>query len=122
VPVPGGVPVNYCSWASHHLPDVWDEPEVFRPERFTPGNREQIPKGAYIPFGGGSRTCIGMRFGQAEIAVIAGRLLERFRLDVTPGYRMDIRQMPTISPKRGLPVVPRSAEGGPARSRRALAA
>jgi hypothetical protein len=24
VPVPGGVPVNYCSWASHHLPDVWD--------------------------------------------------------------------------------------------------
>ncbi len=27
VPVPGGVPVNYCSWASHHLPDVWDEPE-----------------------------------------------------------------------------------------------
>ena len=55
-------------------------------------------------------------------AVIAGRLLERFRLDVTPGYRMDIRQMPTISPKHGLPVVPRSAEGGPARSRPALAA
>jgi hypothetical protein len=54
--------------------------------------------------------------------VIAGRLLERFRLDVTPGYRMEIRQMPTISPKHGLPVVPRSAEGGPARSRPALAA
>jgi cytochrome P450 len=122
VPVPGGVPVNYCSWASHHLPDVWDEPEAFRPERFAPGNRERIPKGAYVPFGGGSRTCIGMRFGQAEIAVIAGRLLERFRLEVTPGYRLEIRQMPTISPKHGLPVVARSAEGGPARSRPALAA
>jgi cytochrome P450 len=122
VPVPGGIPVNYCSWASHHLPDVWDEPEAFRPERFAPGNRERIPKGAYIPFGGGSRTCIGMRFGQAEIAVIAGRLLERFRLDVTPGYRMVTRQMPTISPTHGLPVVARSAEGGPARSRPALAA
>src|SRR5215210_765070 len=40
VPVPGGVPVNYSSWASHRLPDVWEEPEAFRPERFAPGNRE----------------------------------------------------------------------------------
>ncbi|MDQ1702262.1 MAG: hypothetical protein QOF57_1514, partial [Frankiaceae bacterium] len=48
VTVPGGVPVLYCSWASHMLPDVWDEPDAFRPERFAPGNREQIPKGAYV--------------------------------------------------------------------------
>jgi cytochrome P450 len=109
VRVPGGVPVNYCSWASHHLPDVWDEPEAFRPGRFAPGRRELIPKGAYVPFGGGSRTCIGMRFGQAEIDVIATRILERFRLDLVPGYRLEIRQMPTISPKHGLPVVPRTA-------------
>jgi cytochrome P450 len=109
VPVPGGVPVNYCSWASHRLPDVWDEPDAFRPERFAPGNREQIPKGAYVPFGGGSRTCIGMRFGQAEIGVIAGRMLERFRLGVDPGYRLRIRQMPTIGPRDGMPVTVRAA-------------
>lgn len=108
VRVPGGVPVNYCSWASHHLPDVWEDAEAFRPERFAPGRRELIPKGAYVPFGGGSRTCIGMRFGQAEIDVIATRILERFRLELAPGYRMEIRQMPTISPKHGLPVVPRA--------------
>jgi cytochrome P450 len=107
--IPGGVPVEYCSWASHHLPDVWDDPWAFRPERFAPGNRERIPKGAYVPFGGGSRTCIGMRFGQAEIAVIAARILERFRLDVEPGYELTIRQMPTIGPKGGLPVRVRSA-------------
>ena len=122
VAVPGGVPVNYCSWASHHLPDVWDEPEVFRPQRFAPGSRERIPKGAYVPFGGGSRTCIGMRFGQAEIGVIASRILERYRLELAPGYRLRIRQMPTIGPKQGMPVVPRRAEGGPARRRPALAA
>jgi cytochrome P450 len=108
VRVPGGVPVDYCSWASHRLPDVWDEPGAFRPERFAPGNRERIPKGAYVPFGGGSRTCIGMRFGQAEIAVIASQILERFRLELVPGYRLRIRQMPTISPRRGLPVIPRA--------------
>ena len=107
VPVPGGVPVNYSSWASHRLPDVWDEPEAFRPERFAPGNRERIPRGAYVPFGGGSRICLGMRFGQAEIGVIASRLLERFRLSLVPGYALAVRQMPTISPRGGLPVVAR---------------
>jgi cytochrome P450 len=109
VTIPGGVPVNYSSWASHRLPDVWEEPEAFRPERFKPGNRERIPRGAYVPFGGGSRICLGMRFGQAEVGVIASRLLERFRLALVPGYVLDVRQMPTISPRGGLPMVPRHA-------------
>ncbi len=109
VDVPGGVPVEYSSWASHRLPDVWEDPETFRPERFAPGNREQIPKGAYVPFGGGSRTCIGMRFGQAEIAIIAGRILERFRLELQPGYRLRVRQMPTIGPRDGMPMTVRAA-------------
>jgi cytochrome P450 len=109
VTVPGGVPVEYSSWASHHLPDVWDEPFAFRPQRFAPGAREQLPKGAYVPFGGGSRTCIGMRFGQAEIAVIATKILERFRLRVDPDYRLKIRQMPTIGPAAGMPVTVHAA-------------
>jgi cytochrome P450 len=109
VPVPGGVPVNYSSWVSHRLADVWEEPEAFRPERFAPGNRERIPRGAYVPFGGGSRICLGMRFGQAEIGVIASRLLERFRLSLVPGYVLDVRQMPTISPRGGLGVIARRA-------------
>jgi cytochrome P450 len=105
VPVPGGVPVNYCSWASHRLPDVWPEPERFDPQRFSPANRELIPKGAYVPFGGGSRTCIGMRFGQQEIRTIATAILERFEPELVPGYELEIRQMPTIGPKHGLPLV-----------------
>jgi cytochrome P450 len=109
--VPGGVPVNYSSWASHRLPDVWPEPDAFRPERFAPGNRERIPKGAYVPFGGGSRMCIGMRFGLAEVGVIAAAILERFRLELVPGYRLQTRQMPTIGPKHGMPVIPRATRG-----------
>ena len=107
------MPVNYCSWASHRLPDVWPEPDAFRPERFAPGNRERIPKGAYVPFGGGSRMCIGMRFGLAEVGVIAAAILERFRLELAPGLPAQTRQMPTIGPKHGMPMVPRAAKGGP---------
>jgi cytochrome P450 len=107
--VPGNAHVQYCSWASHHLPDVWPEPEEFRPRRFSEENKARLARGAYVPFGGGSRTCIGMRFGQQEIALIARRILERFRLDLEPGYRLDIRQAPTISPRDGLPVRVRAA-------------
>lgn len=102
--VPARAFVNYSSWVTHHLPDVWDEPFAFRPERFAAGAREQIPKGAYVPFGGGSRTCIGMRFGQAEINIIGQRIGERFELDLQPGFELRIHQMPTISPRDGMPM------------------
>jgi cytochrome P450 len=104
VTVPGGAHVEYCSWASHHLPDVWPEPEEFRPQRFTEENKAKLPLGAYVPFGGGSRTCIGMRFGQAEIAVIARAILARHRLELLPGHELRIRHAPTISPQDGLPM------------------
>jgi cytochrome P450 len=111
--VPARAFVNYCSWASHHLPDVFDEPEEFRPRRFAPGAAAALPKGAYVPFGGGSRTCIGMRFGQLEVRTIATLILSRCTLSLPDSFRLSIRQMPTISPKEGLPTVvrPRTRTG-----------
>jgi cytochrome P450 len=105
--VPGRAFVNYCSWASHHLPDVFPDPEEFRPERFTPEASATIPKGAYVPFGGGSRTCIGMRFGQLEVRTIATLILSRCTLSLPHDFQLAIRQMPTISPKDGLPTIVR---------------
>jgi cytochrome P450 len=99
-----GAPVNYSSWASHRLPDVWEAPDEFRPGRFAPEARKRIPKGAYVPFGGGSRICLGMRFGQLEIKAIAGAISERFRVDLQPGFELRIRQTPTLGPASGLPV------------------
>ena len=115
--VPGRAFVNYSSWASHHLSDVYPEPEEFRPERFAPEARAALPKGAYVPFGGGSRTCVGMRFGQLEIRTIATQLLSRFTLSLPEDFELEIRQMPTISPKDGLPVIvhARSAQARPDR-------
>jgi cytochrome P450 len=101
---PSGMLVNYCSWASHRLPEVFPDPHAFRPERFTPERKAALPKGAYVPFGGGSRTCIGMRFGQLEIKTIAALVLQRYRLEAPLNYKLDIRMMPTLSPKRGLPL------------------
>ena len=100
--VPAGAYVNYCSWASHRLPEVFPEPEAFIPERFTRERKAALPRGAYVPFGGGSRICIGKRFGQTEVKLVATLALARLRFERLPGRTMTIRQMPTLSPDGGL--------------------
>lgn len=100
--VPKGAYVNYCSWASHRLPEVFPEPEAFIPERFTRERKAALPRGAYVPFGGGSRICIGKRFGQTEVKLVATKLLQRLRIEALPGRTVTIRQMPTLSPREGL--------------------
>jgi cytochrome P450 len=102
--VPRDAYVNYCSWASHRLPEVFPEPEAFIPERFTRERKAALPRGAYVPFGGGSRICIGKRFGQTEVKLVATKLLQRLRHEALPGRTVTIRQMPTLSPKEGLPM------------------
>jgi len=117
--VPKGAYVNYCSWASHRLPEVFPEPEAFIPERFTRERKAMLPRGAYVPFGGGSRICIGKRFGQTEVKLVATKLLQRLRLEALPGRTMSIRQMPTLSPDGGLPMrvrEPGTPQGEPARA------
>ena len=98
--VPRGAYVNYVSWASHRLPEVFPEPEAFVPERFTRERKAALPRGAYVPFGGGKRVCIGKRFGQIEVKLVTTMLLQRLRADALPGRTMTVRQMPTLSPAR----------------------
>jgi cytochrome P450 len=105
--VPGDAYVNYSSWVSHRLAHVFPEPDEFRPERFANGAKAALAKGAYVPFGAGSRICIGMRFGQLEVKAIAAALLQRFDLELEPGYRLRTRQMPTIGPRGGVPLIVR---------------
>ncbi|HEY0278421.1 MAG TPA: cytochrome P450 [Solirubrobacterales bacterium] len=100
--VPRGAYVNYVSWASHRLPDVFAEPEAFVPERFTRERKAALPRGAYVPFGGGKRVCIGKRFGLIEVKLVTTMLLQRLRAEALPGRAMTVRQMPTLSPRGGL--------------------
>jgi cytochrome P450 len=100
--VPRGAYVAYVSWASHRIPEVFPEPEAFVPERFTRERKAALPRGAYVPFGGGRRVCIGKRFGQLEVKLVTTMFLQRLRADALPGRTMTVRQMPTLSPRDGL--------------------
>jgi cytochrome P450 len=108
--VPAGAHVNYSSWASHRIPEVFPEPEAFIPERFTRERKAALPRGAYVPFGAGQRICIGKRFGQTEVKLVATMLLQRRHLELLPGRTTTIRQMPTLSPTGGLEMRVRDRE------------
>jgi cytochrome P450 len=103
--IPAGTHIMHSSWTSHRLPDVFPDPHAFIPERFTPEARSKLPKGAYIPFGGGQRICIGKRFGQLVVKAVATALLQRFEFELEPGYGLEVDKLPTLSPRGGLPVV-----------------
>ncbi len=103
VRIPAGVGVQYSSWATHHLDELYPDPERFDPDRFLPaGPASRLPRGAYVPFGGGSRMCLGKRFGQYELRALAAVLLRRISLAPAPGQHLQVAVTPTLGPKDGL--------------------
>jgi cytochrome P450 len=71
--------VIFCPYALHRLPQLWSDPEAFRPERFEPGREEQKNKFAYLPFSAGPRICLGASFAMIESQIIVGTILSRLR-------------------------------------------
>jgi cytochrome P450 len=97
--LPAGVLVAPCVYLVHRHPDVYPDPERFRPERFL-----QRPPGTYtwIPFGGGVRRCLGASFALAEmrsvLSVVAARVVLRPHRSASERIR---RRAVTLAPSRG---------------------
>jgi len=93
------VRVAPCVYLVHRRPDIYPEPEAFRPERFL-----DRPAGAstWIPFGGGTRRCLGAVFATFEMKTVlravarAGRVLAAQPNDEPIG-----RRGLTLAPARG---------------------
>jgi cytochrome P450 len=103
--VPAGTMVTVGAWASHLLPSMWADPDVFDPSRFDEPRREDKQhRMAHMAFGGGVHKCIGMHFGRAEVKALVHRILLHHRIEVPPDYEVtwDMTSLPT--PADGLPV------------------
>jgi len=68
----------------HHDARWFPDPHAFKPERFADGAQE-IPRGAYMPFGAGPRVCLGQNLAMAEMTVVAAMFLQRFTAAVPEG-------------------------------------
>ncbi len=119
--------------AGHHLPagseiflsifHMHRDPAIFpEPSRFLPRRWESIKPSVYEynPFSAGPRMCIGASFATMEIKIVLASLLQRFRMEMPEGARVDPRVAITMAPRGGLRMIvrPRSApQGSPGRVR-----
>jgi len=92
--------VIISSYAIHRKPDLWKDPDLFRPERFEPGHEEQTNKYAYLPFGSGPRVCMGMGFAMIESQIILATLLSRFRARLREPTAIRPRPIVTLRPEK----------------------
>jgi cytochrome P450 len=100
--LPAGVSVAPSIYLVHRRPDIYPEPERFRPERFL-----EQPAGTYtwIPFGGGVRRCLGGAFAEFEMAVVLRELIGRRRLQSVGDPEHSVRSTITNVPNRGAEVL-----------------
>lgn len=77
-------------YAVHRHPDFWPDPERFDPERFTPAAAHDRHPCAYLPFGAGSRVCLGMNFALQEMTMLVATVAQRFQFTLAPGQQLDI--------------------------------
>jgi cytochrome P450 len=83
----------------HHDSRWWKQPEQFDPERFSAENEPNIPKYAYLPFGGGPRVCIGNHFAMMEAQILLASFVSRYTFSTVPGQDIHPLRMITTVPK-----------------------
>jgi cytochrome P450 len=101
--LPAGTTVAACTLLLHRRPDVYPQPTAWRPGRFL---ATRPPPGAWIPFGGGVRRCVGAAFAQFEARTVLDELVRTLELRPAraPSRRVGRRGI-VLVPPRGGPVI-----------------
>ncbi len=99
-----GAQVYVPIYAVHRHAMLWDDPDAFDPERFSPQAARERHRYAYLPFGAGPRICIGMSFALVEATVILAALLRAFRPRLRPGFTPEPELRVTLRPGNGMPM------------------
>ena len=103
--IPAGSLVILSPWVTHRWSHLWENPDVFDPERFSPERSEGRPRFAYYPFGAGPRACIGSEFAMLQAQLVVATVAQRYRLSLIDGQEVEPRPALTLQPRKGLMVV-----------------
>ncbi len=102
--IPAGTLVIVSPYTLHRHREFWDEPEAFRPERFSREATAARPPFAYLPFSGGPRQCVGRAFATVETQLVLATILQRYRLRVPRRHKVEPEALVTLRPRGGLPM------------------
>ena len=97
--IPQGYSVSVALGQAHFNAREFPDPELFDPDRFV-GDRPNVF--AWIPFGGGTRRCVGAAFANMEMDVVLRTVLRRFTIETTaePDEKWHSRGV-AFTPKKG---------------------
>ncbi|XP_041959594.1 cytochrome P450 3A27-like [Alosa sapidissima] len=113
IAIPKGTVVMVPVYVLHRDPDVWSDPESFKPERFSKENKESIDPYTYMPFGLGPRNCIGMRFALVSMKLVVVEVLQRFTVATCEETQvpMELDNQGLLAPKEPikLKLIPRTS-------------
>jgi cytochrome P450 len=96
---PSGAVFLVCMYALHRSKRLWARADEFLPERWSAAAQNRF---AYLPFGAGSRLCIGERFAWMEGVLILAALLRRAQFTLPAGPAVEPEGLLTLRPKEGL--------------------
>ncbi|XP_072040994.1 cytochrome P450 2U1-like [Amphiura filiformis] len=88
--IPKGAIILANIWAIHHDPEVWTNPEEFRPERFLDDEGNICQPKEYMPFSVGLRKCVGENLAKKELFIVFSSLLHRFTFKTPPGVETSL--------------------------------
>ncbi|XP_010320842.1 cytochrome P450 CYP749A22 [Solanum lycopersicum] len=106
--LPGEMHFYISPLALHHDRKIWGEDvHVFRPDRFAEGvvkatNNNPV---AYLPFGYGPRTCLGLNFAMTEAKIALSMILQRYMFTMSPTYVHSPAQLFMLRPQHGVEVI-----------------
>lgn len=103
--IPAGSHVTISAHVTHRSPLLWDEPEQFNPDRFTPELSKARPRYAYFPFLGGPHQCLGRDFFLLEAQLVIIMAAQRYRLEVVPGHVAEAEPLITQRMRGSLPML-----------------
>jgi cytochrome P450 len=100
VQVRAGEEVVCLIYVLHRSRRLWDRPETFDPDRFSPERSQDRHRFAFVPFGGGPRICIGAQFATIEMIAFLSTFVRRFTFEPAPGLAPLPRLRLTLRPDR----------------------
>ncbi|HEY0412221.1 MAG TPA: cytochrome P450 [Allosphingosinicella sp.] len=77
---PAGTITGVNPMLTHLLPEIWERPEAYDPERFSPERSRGRHRFAFVPFGGGAHGCLGANFALLQLRVLLRAVLEKHEL------------------------------------------